>query len=99
MERKWESARLPPREDRAVLRACVSVVVPPREPELDIVSGRLSHRIVQVAAKVVRLRIIIGPCGVALLAIGVDVRDDPPLDIPNPRILRGESAEIRSEMA
>ena len=99
MERKWPSARFPPFEDGAVLRACVPVVVPTRKPELDVVSRQLSHRIAQVAAEVVGLRVIIGPRGVSLLAVGVDVRHDPPLDVPDPRILRGETAEIRSEVA
>ena len=98
VEREGSPARSPPIVDGTVLRPGAIVVGPPGKPKLDVFPGRLSPRVSQVPAEVVLLRIIIRPPGVSLLAVGVDVGDDPPLVASDPRIARGEVAEVGSEV-
>jgi hypothetical protein len=77
IERSWGQA--PPIKHGAVLRPGVSILTISREAELDVVARKLANHVCQVCDEVVLVIIVIIPGTVPLLAVGIDVGNDPPL--------------------
>jgi hypothetical protein len=69
----------PPVEYGSILRSGLPVGVIPGEPKLDIISWWLAHNVHEIGCNIEICFVIVGPGQVAHLAIGIDVRHDPPL--------------------
>jgi hypothetical protein len=98
VEIECPSSQAPPIGYGPVLRTRISIIMVSRKAELDVVTRKLTNDVRQVFDEVVLEIIVIIPGTVPLLAVRIDVGNDPPLVSLECGISRRHRREIRDEV-